>query len=197
MTARGTAKMDSTRPSLLIRVRDKNNSDAWVEFFELYSPMLYSFARERGLGHEDADDIRASCYETIVTRIGEFNYSKENTGFRAWLRTMVTRRVIDLVRKKKVPIAQDRDIQSLVDNHETMDEAWEKNWRLHHLRYCVAQVGKRVQPQSFEAFRLLTEQGVDVKTVCKMLGMSPQQVYKIKSRFLELVREEMKSFDMD
>ncbi len=189
--------MDPTRPSLLIRVKNKNDTEAWLEFFELYSPLLYAFARERGLGHEDADDIRASCYETIVNRIGEFDYSEENTGFRAWLRTMVTRRVIDLLRKKQIPIAQSSDLKSLADNRDTLDEVWEKNWRLHHLRYCVAQVGKRVQPKSFEAFRLLTEQGLDVERVCEIMEMNPEQIYKIKSRFLGLVRDEMKHFDVD
>lgn len=188
--------MDSTRPSLLIRVKNKDDTDAWLEFFELYSPMLYTFARDRGLGHEDADDVRASCYETIVKRISEFDYSEENTGFRAWLRTMVTRRVIDLLRKKKFPIAENKDLSLLADRSESLDDVWEKNWRLHHLRYCVAQVGKRVRPQSFEVFRMLTENELDIESVCQIMDMNREQVYKIKSRFLAMVRDEMKNFDL-
>ncbi len=189
--------MNSTRPSLLVRVRDRSNKTAWQEFFDLYSPLLYSYARDRGLGHEDAEDIRASCYETIVKRISEFEYDKNNTGFRAWLRTMVNRRVIDLARKRKLPFADVSDIDGLEFDGDTLDQIWETNWRLHHLRFCVAQVAKRVQPESFQAFQLLTEKGLSVVQVCEKMGMNPDQVYKIKSRFLALVRDEMKGFDLE
>lgn len=188
---------DPTNPSLLIRIKDSSNVDAWQEFFDLYSPLLYSYAVERGLRHEDAEDIRASCYESIVKHIQQFDYSEKNTGFRAWLRTMVTRRVIDLLRKKKPQVAESSDLRNLEANQESVDELWEKNWRLHHLRHCVAQVGKKVQPQSYEAFRLLTEHQLSVEEVCKRLEMNPAQVHQIKSRFLRLVRTEMQQFDLE
>ena len=189
--------MDSTRPSLLVRVRNRNDAEAWQEFFDLYSPLLYAYARDRGLDHEDAEDVRASCYETIVKKISEFNYEQQNTGFRAWLRTMVNRRVIDLFRKRKMPIAESSDIGKIEANEATLDELWEKNWRLHHLRFCVSKVGKRVRPDTFEAFRLLTEEGMSVSDVCERMQMNTDQVYKIKSRMLELIRNEMRNFDLD
>lgn len=189
--------IESTRPSLLIRIKDRSDRKAWEEFFDLYSPLLYGYAIDRGLSHEDAEDIRASCYETIIKKINEFDYESGNSGFRAWLRTMVNRRVIDFFRKKKMPLAESSDLRSLPDDHESIDELWNQNWRLHHLRFCVAQVGKRVQPQSFEVFRLLTEQDMSVQDVCQQMEMNADQVYKIKSRFLELIRKEMASFDLD
>ena len=189
--------MDSTRQSLLIRIRDRKNAEAWQEFFDLYSPLLYRYALDRGLGHDDAEDIRASCYETIVKKISEFDYETGNSGFRAWLRTMVNRRVIDFFRKKKVPLADSSDLRTLADDQKALDEIWDRNWRLHHIRFCVAQVGKRVKPQTFEVFQLLTEQERSVDDVCQQMGMGRDQVYKIKSRFLELVREEMRNFDLE
>ena len=187
----------STNPSLLLRIKDPANAEAWREFFDLYSPLLYSFAIQRGLRHEDAEDIRASVYETIVKRIGEFDYTDSKTGFRAWLRTIVTRRVIDHYRKKKPGAAESSDLQNLIDNQDAVDEIWERNWRLHHIKYCVAKVGKRVKPESFRAFQLLTEQELSVDEICQRLDMNPAQVHKIKSRFLELVRKEMQQFDVD
>ena len=161
--------MDATSPSLLLRIKNRKDVEAWQEFFDLYSPLLYAYARERGLSHDDAEDIRSSCYETIVQRIGDFEYDKSNTGFRAWLRTMVSRRVIDLFRKRKMPNAESSDLRQLDDGESTLDEIWEKNWRLHHLRYCVSQVSKRVQPTTFEAFQLLTDQAMSVEQVCEKM----------------------------
>ena len=188
---------NTTRPSLLIRIRDRQDADSWAEFFDLYSPLLYAYARDRGLNHEDAEDIRASCYETIVKRIGEFEYEQQKTGFRAWLRTMVNRRVVDLFRKKQIPNAESSDLRNVEDNDESIDQLWEKNWRLHHLRYCVALVGKRVQNSTFEAFKLLTEQGLEPTEVSQRMKMNVDQVYKIKSRMLKMISAEMQNFDLD
>ena len=186
---------NSTRPSLLVRVKDSTDTKAWQEFFDLYSPLIYSYARQRGLNHDDAEEISSSVYETIIQRIANFEYSSENSGFRAWLRTIVTRRVIDFYRKKKPDSANSGVLQNLVDGQAPHDESWDHNWRLHHLKYCVAQVGKRVQPSTFQAFQMLTEQDLSVEEVCLRLAMNPNQVHKIKSRFLELVRKEMEQFD--
>ena len=43
-----------TRPSLLIRVRDPADADAWRQFLDLYGPLVYRFARKRGLQDADA-----------------------------------------------------------------------------------------------------------------------------------------------
>jgi RNA polymerase sigma-70 factor, ECF subfamily len=188
---------NSTRPSLLIRIRDRQDADAWIEFFDLYSPLLYSYARDRGLNHEDAEDIRASCYETIVKRIGEFEYNKQKTGFRAWLRTMVNRRVLDLFRKKQLPNAESSELRNVANNEGTNNDLWEKHWRLHHLRYCVALVGKRVKRNTFEAFKLLTDEGLEPDQVSQRMKMNIDQIYKIKSRMLKMISAEMKNFDLD
>lgn len=191
------AHADSTSPSLLVRIKDSADARAWQEFFDLYSPLIYSYARQRGLDHEDAEDIRSSVYETVVKHIVEFDYSQGKTGFRAWLRTVVHRRVIDLYRKKKPESAESSDLRNLEDPTQTADELWDQNWRLHHLKHCVMEVGRRVNPASFQAFRLLTEEECTVAEVCDRLAMTPGQVHKIKSRFLELVRKEMRQFECE
>jgi hypothetical protein len=40
---------DCTRPSLLLRLRDPRDGDAWHQFAQLYGPLVYQFARKRGL----------------------------------------------------------------------------------------------------------------------------------------------------
>ena len=189
--------MEPTRPSLLIRIKDRDDATAWTEFFDLYSPMLYSYARVRGLSHDDAEDIRSSCYETIVQKIRDFEYEKEKGGFRAWLRTMVNHRVIDMFRKRKMPIAQSSDLGQLESDQESVDELFDQYWRIHHLRHCVQLVQKRVKPETFQVFQMLTEEGASVEQICEQMEMNSDQVYKIKSRVLALVRDEMQQFDLE
>ena len=44
----------TTRPSLLARVRDTEDREAWAEFVEVYSPFVYGFMRRHGLQDADA-----------------------------------------------------------------------------------------------------------------------------------------------
>ena len=183
--------MDTTRPSLLIRIKDPRDAAAWAEFHELYAPLLYRYARARGLSHEDAEDVRSTCYEAIVRQIREFQYEKQKGGFKAWLRTLVNRRVIDLLRKRREPIADSQDLAELPARDPSLDEMWDRHWKEQHLAYCVEQVRGSVTAQTFEAFLLVARDDCSVDEVCSRLGLVPKQVYRAKSRVLQLIRQQM------
>ena len=182
--------MDTTRASLLIRVRDPNDSVSWSEFHEIYAPILYHFARARGLSHADAEEIRSSCYETIVKQINEFDYAKEKGSFKSWLRRIVVNRVIDFRRKKTPELLKSVDLDGLQDDSKTPEEAFDEQWKLSHLNFCLDKIRSRVPEKTFRAFELLADEST-VEEVCKLLELNPNQVYKSKSRILSLVREQM------
>lgn len=43
----------TTGLSLLVRLRDTNNRMAWEQFVGLYVPLVYGFARKKGLHSRD------------------------------------------------------------------------------------------------------------------------------------------------
>jgi RNA polymerase sigma-70 factor (ECF subfamily) len=181
--------MDTTRASLLIRIKDARDTQAWSQFHDLYAPLLYRYARARGLGHEDAEDVRSKCYEAIVRQVPHFDYDRQKGGFKAWLRTLVNRRVVDLWRIRREVRADTCELQELAADDETAAELWEQQWRQQHLRFCVDQARNFVSEQTFEAFRLLTKEDCSVPDVCQRLGMNANQVYKAKANVLAAVQE--------
>ena len=46
-----------TRMSPLVQIHDVANQDAWSEFMKLYGPIVYGYARKRGLQDADAADL--------------------------------------------------------------------------------------------------------------------------------------------
>jgi RNA polymerase sigma factor (sigma-70 family) len=189
--------MDTTNPSLLLRIKDPRDVEAWSQFHALYAPLLYRYACAQGLSHEDAEDVRATCYETVVRQIAGFDYQKSRGGFKAWLRTLVSRRVIDLRRKRKEFAADSRELDEIPAREPPLDEVWEQQWREQHLRYCVEQVAKQVPDATFQAFQLLVRDECTAQEVCDRLGLTANQVYKAKARVLELVRAKMAEIDSD
>lgn len=183
--------MNTTRATLLIRIKNPRDTQAWAEFHDLYAPLLYRYARARGLSHEDAEDVRATCYETIVRQIRQFDYQKEKGGFKAWLRTFVSRRVVDLFRQRRQPLADSQELAELPAREASVDELWEQQWRQQHLCYCVEQVANEVPDSTFQAFQLLVRDRCSVEDVSQRLGLNANQVYKAKARVLDLVRIKM------
>ena len=53
----GPVSPQATRPSLLIRIRDPRDGEAWETFVDTYLPMIYRYARRMGLQDADSADV--------------------------------------------------------------------------------------------------------------------------------------------
>ena len=75
-----------TRFSLLVRLRNAGDGRAWGEFVEIYTPVVYGFARKRGLQDADVSDVTQDVFRTVFRSISKFQCSREKGSFRAWLK---------------------------------------------------------------------------------------------------------------
>ncbi len=187
--------MVTTRASLLLRIKTRSDTGAWNEFHALYAPLLYRYARGRGLAREDAEDVRDQCFEVVSRKIGDFDYDKQKGGFKNWLYRIASGKVIDHLRKRREKRAETEQIQGLLDPSPTPDEQWEQHWKNEHLKYCVQQVRHGVSEINYRAFEMLLFEDCTVEEVCSSLGLNSNQVYKAKSRVLQRVRKIMKDLD--
>ena len=62
-----------------------------ARFVELYTPLLYYWARRVGLRRQDAADLVQDVFTLLVRKLPEFTYDR-NKRFRAWLRTVTLNR---------------------------------------------------------------------------------------------------------
>ncbi len=183
--------MDETRKSLLIRVRDPHDSQAWREFYSIYGPMIYRYARLRGLSASDAEEIRDQCMAVVVEKIGGFTYDRSRGRFKSWLHRIANHKIITTFRKRRVKQADSFELKAVVSEEPGPDELWDQEWRNKHLRYCVQQIKQEVPRHHYLAFRMLTFEGRSVPEVCEELEMNSNQVYKAKSRILERIRQKV------
>jgi RNA polymerase sigma-70 factor (ECF subfamily) len=63
-----------TRSTLLVRLRDRGGSSAWTQFVEVYGPLVYRYARRRGLQDADAADLTQDVLRAVVQAIDRFRY---------------------------------------------------------------------------------------------------------------------------
>src|SRR4051794_39668704 len=80
--------MVQTPVSLLDRLRQPGAQEAWTRFVQLYTPLLYSWARQAGLQEHDAGDLVQDLFVLLMRKLPEFRYDPAKS-FRAWLRTVL------------------------------------------------------------------------------------------------------------
>ena len=80
--------IDTTPVSLLERVRQPGEQEAWARFVDLYTPMLHGWARRLGLQEPDAADLIQEVFVVLLQKLPGFTCDRERS-FRGWLWTIV------------------------------------------------------------------------------------------------------------
>lgn len=184
--------MHTTRASLLLRIRNREDSAAWETFDGIYRPMLQRFAVARGLSVDAADEIAQQCMTAIHQHIDGFEYDPEKGRFKAWLRTMAGNKIRNMLRDRRDVQAESAQIHGLSSDGESPDEVFDKLWMQQHLWHCLRQLEKQVEPETYQAYIHYVIDQWPVEKVCQTLGLSPNNVYTIKWRMTEKVANLMR-----
>ena len=184
-----SADRDATSRTLLERVRDTSDGDAWERFYSLYAPLLERFASTHGLSRQDAEDVRDDSLALVVSKLPTFGYDPSRGGFRGWLFRIARGKVIDCKRRRHERRADSVELLLVSDPAESPSETWERLWREEHLRFALRKLSERVSERTYQTFALLLLEDITVAEVCERMGMNSNQVYKAKARALASVRE--------
>src|SRR5689334_17260768 len=90
-----------TRPSLLVRIRDPRDNQAWSQFVEIYAPLIYGFARKHGLQDADAADLTQEVLRAVAQTIRGLDYDPNRGSFRGWLFTVVRNKLRNFVSRRR------------------------------------------------------------------------------------------------
>jgi RNA polymerase sigma factor (sigma-70 family) len=187
-----------TRLSLLVQIRDGKNQHAWQEFVKLYGPVVYGFARKRGLQDADAADLMQDVLRSVSAAIGRLDYDRSQGTFRGWLFTITRNKVFNFLSARRIRPqgSGDTTTNRLLDSHpDTSDGAdtWEIEYQRRVASLAMDRVKAEFQANTWEAFRLTAIDGIPAADVAKQVGMSPGAVYVAKSRVLARLKLEVEA----
>jgi RNA polymerase sigma-70 factor (ECF subfamily) len=191
----------STRPSLLLRVRDPRDAEAWQTFVDVYGRLVYRHCRCRGLGHEDAENVTQEVFAQVSQSIRRFDYQPEVGCFRGWLGTM-TRNEINRFLKKNARVVHgsgggedEHGLDSAAARGE--DTAWAEEFNAHLLATALARSRPHFEDQTWRAFELVWLENRPALEVARELGVPIDRVYVAKSRVLERLQQEVRDLAED
>jgi RNA polymerase sigma factor (sigma-70 family) len=187
-----------TRVSLLVLLRDGTNQTAWREFVRIYGPVVYGFARKRGLQDADAADLMQDVMRSVSSAVERLEYDRDRGTFRGWLFTITRNKVFNFLSARRIRPrgSGDSTTNQLLDAEP--DRAGESDeWELEYQRRLAARamdaIQKEFQPATWKAFWLTAVDGLPATEAGKQTGLSSGAVYVAKSRVLARLKDEVEA----
>jgi RNA polymerase sigma-70 factor (ECF subfamily) len=178
-----------TRASLLVRLRDPQDESAWIQFVDLYAPLVYGYARKQGLQDADAADLCQDVLSAVAAAVSRLEYDPKRGAFRNWLFTVVRRRLLNWRRaeRHRLHAGKDVDTQRLLKQWpapDAQDADWQTEWEEGLFAWACTQVRRDVSEVTWQAFWRTAIEDQPGKQVARDLGLSVAAVYGARSRVL-------------
>ena len=181
-----------TRPSLLLAIRDAQNNAAWEQFIDLYTPLVFTHCRGRGLQEADAADVSQEVMRAVAAAIRRFEYDRARGAFRTWLLTVTRSKLNNFFSSHaRIPVAVgDTAMQERLENVPPPEEGveWEHEFRQRLFQYTAEKIRDEFQEKTWLAFWQSTVENKPVDQVAALLGLSVGAVYIARSRVTARLR---------
>lgn len=192
--------MPTTRESLVLRIRDKTNQQAWAEFTEIYQPALYRFARRRGLQHADALDVTQEVLMAVASAVDRYEFDETRGRFRNWLSVIAKNTTINYFdRQRRHPRATgDSRVERLLATEECSESCsapLRLEFRRRLFRWAAEQVRPTFQEKTWQAFWLTAVENRPLEEVGRELSLSMGAIYAARSRVMTRLRKTVLQFD--
>ena len=191
----------TTRLSLLVRLRDTSDSQAWADFVHLYAPLVYALARKHGLQDADAADLMQEVFRAVAGAAGRLDYDPRRGSFRGWLYTITRNKIYTFLdgQRRQVRGSGDSGAQQLLEEQaESGDgtaDVWDQEYERSAFEWAAERVRGEFHEATWQAFWLTAVEGLSAKDAGKRLGLSPGAVYVAKSRVIARLREEIRELE--
>ena len=194
-----------TRPSLMLRLREPADQQAWAEFVSIYEPLVLRLMRQRGLQEADARDVTQQVVLAVTQAVDRWQPDGREASFRRWLFAIARKLALKFVQRGHSPLGTARrgtggtDMLKLLDSlpepeHRTT-AAFDDEYRTEVFRWAAEQVRSEFRETTWLAFWRTCVQHEPVADVAEQLGTTAGNVYVARSRVIARLREVVEEFE--
>jgi RNA polymerase sigma-70 factor (ECF subfamily) len=182
--------MNTTPVSLLERLRQAPAGGCdplvWRRFTDLYTPLMYYWARRLGLQESDAADLVQDVFLKLIRKLPEFTYHRCQS-FRSWLHTVLINQWRTNRRRRVVVSAAGGEALDEVAA-EDGDAVGEEEYRQYVAQRALKLMQSQFQPATWRACWFQVVDGKSAAEVAAELGISEGAAYVAKCRVLRRLR---------
>jgi RNA polymerase sigma-70 factor (ECF subfamily) len=188
--------MSATSATLLQRLRDPRDAEAWGRLNDLYAPLIRAWAERLNVRGPDADDLVQDVLTVVVRRFPEFVHPERPGAFRGWLRAIAVNCAREAWRSRRLapraPGGTDFGsyLARLEDPGDALSHEWDRDHDLYVMRRLQERIKADFEPRTWELFRQFVLEDKTADEVAAACATTPNAVYIAKSRVLARLREE-------
>jgi RNA polymerase sigma-70 factor (ECF subfamily) len=191
----------TTKSSLLLRLCDARDEEAWSHFVRVYAPLVYGYARRRGLQDSDAGDVTQDVLRAILRGASKLDGIHRRGSLRSWLFTVAHHKIYDLQnsRRRQAQGSGESALLALLHEQPGREDraAWEREYRQRLYAWAAEQVQAQCSASAWRAFRQTAVEGKAPAAVAEELGITVAAVYLAKSRVMARLKEQIGLWEGD
>jgi RNA polymerase sigma-70 factor (ECF subfamily) len=150
--------MVETSLSLLFRIRQAADHQAWERLTGLYSPLLAVWLRKYDVQASDVDDLVQEVLLAVAKDVKNFEHGGRPGAFRAWLKAILVNHLRQFWRsRERRPHAAgdtniERRLNELADPASDMSQLWNLQHDQHVARQLLALAEPHFTQSTWQAF---------------------------------------------
>jgi RNA polymerase sigma-70 factor (ECF subfamily) len=184
----------ATRCSLIVKLRNPADTDAWCEFVALYEPLIYRLACRKGLQDADARDLCQEVFQAVAQAIDRWDLDPARGSFRGWLSRIARNLLVNFLSRRPYRLrgSGSTSVQDFLEAQPAQDPSatalFETEYRRRLFQWAADEVRGEFAPTTWHAFWLTAVDGRPPSDVAAELGLSVGAVYIARSRVLARLR---------
>jgi len=177
----------ATRASLILKIQDPNDQQAWDEFVRLYQPVVFRVARSKGLQEADAMEVVQTVFVSIAASIDRWTQEDPEVKFRHWLLRVAKNATLNALTRR--PADQGGAGAEILAEIEARDRQSESLIELEYRRELFIRAAEIVRgdfaTETWKAFELTAIEGLSNESAARELGKSIGTIYAARSRIIK------------
>ncbi len=183
--------MDSnpdTRNSLIVRMHDRDDDEAWTEFVQIYQPLVERFVQRHRLQYADAAEVTQEVLGRVAKSIETWDPDHSKSTFRGWLYRITRNLTIDFLRRQqaeqnRIPVA-DPGLSQIAEPCEEDSMEFQIEYERQLFQWAAQRLKPSFKPINWQAFWLSTIEGKSAQEVAQQLEIKCGAVYVARSRIM-------------
>ena len=189
-----------TRHSLLLRVRDSSDHEAWAEFAAIYRPVICRFAVFRGLQEADAEDLAQQVLLAVSGAINRWTPDPQRAKFRTWLRRITENAILNALTRGVPDRSSGNDeLNAFLDTRPARSGPDSDFLKMEYRRQVFTWAAKHIREEfsddTWKAFWLTAVEDIEVDAAALALGRTRGSVYASRSRVMKRLKQKVEEFD--
>ena len=192
-----------TRSSLIARLADVGDDDAWREFTSLYEPFIYRQARRYGLQYADARELVQEVLIAVSRALNRFTLDQKRGRFRTWLYAIgrnVSFRYLERSRPADRASGDSRiraAIAETPDPRSIAPRELDAELKRHAFLWVARDIRGEFEAKTWRAFWDTAVENHSIRRTASELDMSVGAVYIARSRVMARLRTRIQEITLD